>query len=127
MTCKENKTILVVDDDKLSLSFIKLILEKEGFNIIICDNGIDAQKKFKKYQDTIDLVIMDIQLPKAHGFDVISSMKSINSSTPIIGHSANSLLDFKTKCMELGCNFFLPKPCKRDDVITLVNKVLYSS
>lgn len=82
MTCKENKTILVVDDDKLSLSFIKLILEKEGFNIIICDNGIDAQKKFKKYQDTIDLVIMDIQLPKAHGFDAISSMKSINSSTP---------------------------------------------
>ena len=82
--CYESaKSILVVDDDLSIRAFIIDALKKGGyFNTREVENGIQALETFRK--ESYDLVISDLQMPGMNGMELLSRIKELNPSTPVI-------------------------------------------
>ena len=74
---KKTKTILVADDDIVFREFIKTQLELSGYIVIEAIDGIDAIKKFIDHKDRIELLIIDVIMPKMHGKEVYESIKKM--------------------------------------------------
>ena len=74
---KKRKTILVADDDTVFREFIKAQLERSGYIVIEAIDGIDAIRKFVDHKDSIELLIIDVIMPKMHGREVYESTKKI--------------------------------------------------
>lgn len=69
----EQKTILVVEDDKAIAEVYEMKLQFEGFNVIIANNGLEALSTIK--ETVPDLILLDIIMPKMNGFDFLSQLK----------------------------------------------------
>lgn len=78
----KKKTILLVEDEDNILEYYKLLLEMEGYNLIEARDGEEAIEIFKRIK--VDLVIIDLIMPKMDGQDVIEYMKSRNRDQKII-------------------------------------------
>jgi CheY-like chemotaxis protein len=74
---KKTKTILVADDDTVFREFIKTQLERSGYNVIEAIDGIDAIRKFVDHKESIELLIIDVIMPKMHGREVFESIKKM--------------------------------------------------
>jgi CheY-like chemotaxis protein len=75
----ENKlqTILVADDDTVFREFIKTHLERSGYVVIEAVDGVDAIRKFIDNKDSVELLIIDVIMPKMHGREVYESIKKM--------------------------------------------------
>ena len=73
----KNKTILVADDDNVFREFIKTQLERSGYSVIEAIDGIDAIRKFVDHKESIELLIIDVIMPKMHGREVYESIKKM--------------------------------------------------
>ena len=80
--------ILVCDDDADIVSAVKIYLSAEGYNVIGCSNGADAVEAVKN--EPVQLVIMDIMMPKTDGITAVAQIRSF-SNVPVIFLSAMNL------------------------------------
>ncbi|MDQ1272408.1 MAG: hypothetical protein QG591_1038 [Planctomycetota bacterium] len=76
------KTILVVDDDKYHLLLYKQELSLEGYNIVTAKDGCEALKKVKDHSP--DLIVLDINMPKMNGIELMGRILSEHKKIPII-------------------------------------------
>ena len=74
---KKAKTILVADDDIVFRELIKTQLERAGYIVVEAIDGTDAIKKFVDHKDRIELLIIDVIMPKMHGKEVYESIKKM--------------------------------------------------
>jgi len=118
----EKKTILVVDDVSESILLIEEILRPSGINIITASNGIEAIEKFKLHTN-IDLILMDIQLPKLNGLVAAKRIKAIKD-IPIIAQSAYLQQEYEKQCKALGCNEFIQKPINADELVLKIENYI---
>ena len=81
-----NKTILVVDDNRINRIVTRKMLEKYKANPIVAEGGIEAIKLVK--ENTIDLILMDINMPGMDGLEATSIIRSFNENIPIIALTA---------------------------------------
>jgi PAS domain S-box-containing protein len=119
----ENKTILIAEDEINNIKIIKLLLKKTNINIIHVQNGKDAIKKCKNNND-IDLVLMDIKMPKLSGLDATREIRKFNSDIPIIAFSAYAMPSDQQQAEEAGCNNFIAKPIKKDNLFSKLDQYL---
>jgi CheY-like chemotaxis protein/CHASE3 domain sensor protein len=119
----ENKTVLVVDDDIRNIFALTSALENKGMNLIIARDGIEAVEKINS-NSLIDLVLMDIMMPKMDGFEAIRKVRSSNNNRlknlPIVALTAKAMKDDHEKCMEAGASDYLPKPINLDNLMTVL-------
>ncbi|MFA6598167.1 MAG: response regulator transcription factor [Ignavibacteriaceae bacterium] len=103
------KKILLVDDEKDILEFLKYNLEKEGFAVITANDGEEAISLLKEKPD---LAILDIMMPKLNGFEVCAKIRGDKNtaSLPVIFLTAKSSEQDEIKGLELGANDFIQKP-----------------
>lgn len=120
---QNKKTILVVEDDEVSIAFLKLVLTSHGYEVIPADNGKKAVEIFQENPD-IDLILMDIKMPVMNGIDATKAIKKINSSVPIIAQTAYALPGDKEKTIEAGCDDYLSKPITAELLFKKINKYL---
>lgn len=113
--------ILVIDDDIKICEVIKLYLEKEGFETIIANNGVDGLNKFKN--EMPDLVILDIMLPRKDGYEVCRDIRKI-SNIPIIMLTAKGETFDKVLGLELGADDYIVKPFDPKELIARIKAVL---
>jgi DNA-binding response OmpR family regulator len=99
--------ILIAEDEKPLAGAMDLKLKKEGFKTEVAYNGREAMDILQK--DKIDLVILDLVMPKLDGFGVLSEAKEKGIKTPIIVVSNLVQIGDKTKAKELGAVDFLIK------------------
>lgn len=112
--------LLVVDDDLEIASLLCELLELEGFTVEVANNGIEALEKF---DDSIDLVLLDIMMPEMNGFSVLSSLRS-KFTVPVIFLTAkDSELD-KINGLELGADDYILKPFNDRELIARINALL---
>jgi chemosensory pili system protein ChpA (sensor histidine kinase/response regulator) len=109
--------VIVVDDSNSVRNFVGSILERNGFVIIKSTNGADALEKMKT--EEIDLVITDLEMPKMHGFDLISNIRNQkkNDELPIIILTGRAGMKHRQTGEELGANAFIVKPFKEKDLL----------
>jgi PAS domain S-box-containing protein len=119
------ETILVVDDEKTLQDLLRPTLEKKNFKVLTAFDGNEAITVYKENQDKIDIVLLDMLMPKLSGLSAIPELRHINPQIKIIGMTG-SLLDNLSSEMNAVMQElpFLHKPFNSEDVATIVNEVL---
>ena len=101
------KKILIVEDEPMSVMVLERIFKGYEFDLVIAVDGLDAIDKFKK--NKIDLVIMDLYMPKMDGFEASKQIKSMSIDTPIIVISTTLIGEEELK-RDIGIDYLLSKP-----------------
>lgn len=113
--------ILIVDDDENICELITLYLEKEGFNVVCANDGLEALELYKEEQP--DLIILDIMLPGIDGKEVCKRIKK-KDDIPILMLSAKAETFDKVLCLELGADDYVVKPFEAKELIARVKAII---
>ena len=113
--------ILVVDDEILIRNVVKDYLENEGYQIFEAENGIEAIRVFK--EEKIDLVILDIMMPKKDGYETLKELRTI-SETPVIMLTAMKEELDKLHGFDLGVDDYVTKPFSPKEIVARVKAIL---
>jgi len=119
----KGKTILVVEDTKDIRLYFERILERKGARIIFASSANQARRLFKQ-EKTIDLVLLDIRLPDADGYDLAIEFKKVKPDLPIIAQTAYALQSELNKSIESGCDDYITKPLDSEALFDKINKLI---
>ena len=104
---KMDNHILVVEDDAAIREGVRILLEGEGY---IVQEAEDGYQCLKKVSDDIDLVILDIMMPKKDGLTVLKEIRKKGSKIPVLLLTAKGEVDDKVEGLDAGANDYLTKP-----------------
>jgi len=119
-----NETILLVDDDEGVRNLIEDLLERNGYRIITAADGEDAVRKFRLFQDVVDMVILDVIMPKMNGKEVYNMISEMSPDVRVLfisGYTAdiiNGNFVIDDRCS------FVAKPIKTNALLRKVREVL---
>lgn len=116
-----NQKILVVDDDKNICEIIRLYLEKEGFEVVIANDGQEALDVFRDAAPSV--VVLDVMMPKMDGFQVCREIRRV-SSIPVIMLTAKGETFDKVLGLELGADDYMVKPFENKELVARIKAVL---
>jgi CheY-like chemotaxis protein len=122
------KKILVADDELDTRNLVKIILEKNGYQVSLAANGAEALQKAEN--ELPDLILLDVVMPARTGWEVCKTLKSQEKTKhiPVVIFSVLSKLlgdDVSRKhADESGCDGYLAKPFNTDQLLTEVKKYL---
>ena len=114
--------VLVVDDLKSSRLTLGGILEDEGHNVVLAENGYQAIEAAK--QVPFDLVFMDIKMPGINGVQTFREVKKINPQTAVIMMTAYSVEDLVREALEEGAYAVVYKPFDMEHVVSIIESAL---
>lgn len=117
------KTILVVEDDESSFQFLKVVLEKNGYQYHWAENGLQAIEHCRANSD-IDLVLMDMNMPQMNGFEATKSIRQSYPRLPIIAQTAFAVAGDREKALAAGCNDYISKPINRAELLDKIKSYL---
>ena len=112
--------ILIVDDDKISELLLRKIFDKDSKEFLNVPNGIEAINTFKNNPD-IDLILMDINMPKINGYEVTRKIRELNTEVVIIAQTAYAMAGDREKAIAAGCNDYISKPISKVALKKMVN------
>ncbi|MEI6856807.1 response regulator [Psychrilyobacter sp.] len=117
----KDKTILVVDDDMRNVFALSSILEMNGINVEIANDGIEALEKLKDIEKP-DLILMDIMMPIMDGYEAIREIRKVNifKDLSIIALTAKAMKGDRNACLEAGANEYLSKPIDKNKLLSLL-------
>ncbi|MDO6790319.1 ATP-binding protein [Tamlana sp. 1_MG-2023] len=117
---KLNLNILLVEDNMVSMMYAKKLLEKHVTKIEEATNGIEAIEKVKQNK-AINLVLLDLEMPKMNGFKAIEHIKKIRPDISVIAFTANiPSTEFVSKLDNLGFDDILSKPFNKEALFTVL-------
>ena len=108
------KRILVVDDDDMNLMRTKRILGFD-YDVFFASSGIEALDTLKR--EEMDLVLLDIEMPKMNGFETFERMKEFAPNVPVIFLTASGLEDDVRSAIRLGAVNYLMKPFQPQELM----------
>ena len=111
------KRILVVDDDSMNLARTKIILGK-NYDVLLADSGIEALVKLRN--EKVDMVLLDIDMPKMNGIETFERMKEFAAEVPVIFLTASGLEEDVQNAIKLGAVNYLKKPYRPEELIKRV-------
>ena len=103
-------TVLLVDDEQVILEVGQELLEAMGYRVLVAIDGKKAIEVYKKNRDEIDLVVLDMVMPRMGGGDAYDRMKEINPDMKALLSSGFSIDGEATEILERGCDGFIQKP-----------------
>lgn len=119
----KDKTILVVEDDDQSYYFLKELLKRTGATIIRAANGIEALEICRSDMK-LDLVLMDIQMPKISGYEATREIKRIRKILPVIAQTAYAMAGDREKSIKAGCDDYIAKPLNIESLLPKINQFI---
>ncbi len=114
--------ILVVEDERSMREVLRILLEEEMYEVTSAADGEAGIELIKK--DIFDLVITDIKMPRADGFEVLKKVKEISPDTIVIMITAFGTTESAIEAMKLGAYDYINKPFKIDEIRLVVKKAL---
>ena len=118
-----SKTILIVEDEEVNQFFFEKALKKTKANLFFVNDGIEAIEMIKEKTD-IDVVLMDIRLPRMNGIEATSKIKEINPQMPVIIQTAYEMSCAMDEAIESGCDDFITKPIDIQTLFSILQKHL---
>jgi CheY-like chemotaxis protein len=117
------KTILVADDIYMNFLLIEAIMKKTNVRLIWVRNGLEAVKLFGDHE-SIDMVLMDIEMPEMNGIEATREIKKIRKDIPVIAQTAYEDYYGEDEIMQAGCSQIITKPLLLEYILTTVAKYL---
>lgn len=112
--------VLVVDDNEINQSLMKHLLSQWNIDFAIVSNGLEAVEQL--INQTYDLVLMDIQMPKMDGYAATQQIREVlKLEIPIIAMTAHALAGEREKCLSRGMNEYISKPIKEEELFKLIS------
>jgi len=118
-------TILVVEDDEVVIGTLNLLLEDEGYRLVVARNGTDGRAAYA--QSRPDLVITDIIMPNETGIALTASIRRADPAARIIAMSGSGCIgnnNFLEMAKELGANAAIAKPFDPEELLGVVRSLL---
>ena len=115
------KTILVAEDEESNFELVRIVLHKR-YRLLRAHNGIEAVTINE--DEHPDLILMDIRMPEMDGLDAARIIKEVNHNTPIIALSAYAFEENINEAKAAGCDEFMAKPFKVEDLIEMCAKYI---
>ena len=118
------RTILIVEDDDDSRLMLKTLLEMKGYAVIEASNGVEATEIIDSQRPS--LLIMDLQLPRLHGFAVTRHVRQSKDARnmPIVIISGHDPTQHRPLALAAGCNEYLTKPIDFDKLDGVLSRFL---
>lgn len=114
--------ILVVDDDKNTRRLFKAVLEREHYHVYVAENGEQALSVMD--EEHIDLVILDIMMPKMDGYEFTKMLRETKNTLPILMVSAKQMPQDKRKGFLVGTDDYMTKPVDEVEMLLRVRALL---
>jgi two-component system cell cycle sensor histidine kinase/response regulator CckA len=121
---KGNGTVLLVDDEEMVLEVGLKMLRKLGFTVLGAKGGREAIDIYETHKDEIDLVILDMIMPAMGGGETYDKMKELNPNAKVLLSSGYSINGHATEILNRGCDGFIQKPFKMEELSGKVTKLL---
>jgi len=112
--------ILVIDDEKPTLSMFGLFLGAYGYEVFIAENGPEGIELFKKEKPPI--VLTDIKMPGMDGLAVLKEIKKIDPKTEVIVITGHGDMELAKQALDLDAAGFINKPIKKEALDKALNK-----
>jgi PAS domain S-box-containing protein len=122
----DGQTILFVEDEEMLMMPIRDILSDEGFEVLTAKDGVEAVDTYRFEWKRIDVVLMDMGLPKLNGRDAFLKMKSLNPAVRAIIASGQMEPEAKAELGKLGVEHFVEKPYQMSDILQRIAAILHS-
>ncbi|KPK73281.1 Fis family transcriptional regulator [candidate division WOR_3 bacterium SM23_60] len=116
------ESILIIDDEVLTLKNLKKALEKEDYEVLLADTGESGIDVYKKHHPNLALV--DLMLPGINGIEVLKKIKEMDPNTVVIMITAYEIIEKAVEAMKLGAYDYLLKPFKISDLKATVARGL---
>ena len=119
-------SVLAVDDDRVNLKLIVSLLRKLGCDPLVAENGEEAVAAYAAWKPSC--VLMDLQMPVVDGFEATRRIRSFeleHKAEPafIAAVTANTVPEDRQRCFEVGMDFFLNKPLRRQELADVLDRV----
>ncbi len=105
------KTILIAEDEDVNFLYLQSALSKTKVNILRAHNGEEALEMARIYPN-IDLILMDIKMPKMNGIEATRAVKSFRKDVIVVAQTAFAMEEDKQNCFSVGVDDFLAKPVR---------------
>jgi hypothetical protein len=116
-----NLKILIAEDDETSRLLISKIIKSYSQDILFANDGFEAIEVCKNNPD-LDVILMDIKMPKIDGYEATKQIRKFNKDVVIISQTAFGMTKDREKALESGCNDYISKPIKQDILLNLLQK-----
>ncbi len=113
---------MVVDDDKNTRLLFRTVLEAENYNVVTASNGEEALEVLDR--EHIDLVVLDIMMPKMSGYEFTKEIRGTDENLPILMVSARQLPEDKHKGFLVGTDDYMTKPIDQEELLLRIKALL---
>ena len=114
--------ILVADDDKNTRRLLKAVLESENYTVLTAENGAEALEILDR--EHVDLVVLDIMMPKMDGYEFTKCLRENRNNLPILMVSAKQLPEDKHKGFIVGTDDYITKPIDEEEMLLRIKALL---
>jgi len=118
-------TLLVVEDDIVSVELVKSVLADTGIRIEHAITGLEAVKMIKRGFKP-DIILMDMRLPEMDGYQATGIIKELHPEIPIIAQTAFAMTEDRQKCLAAGCDEYITKPYDEALLLKIITDFLYN-
>lgn len=118
----EKGKILVADDDPVTQALLKRSLEKQGFAVVTCMDGLEAREAVDN--QVVDLIIADYEMPGLDGLSLLKQLKASGIDIPFVIITAHGSVDSTMEAIRLGAVEYLTKPFDITDILLVLQKAL---
>jgi CheY-like chemotaxis protein len=119
----EDKIVVIAEDEQINFLFLKAVLKPTKAKIIWTKTGRETIDICNV--EPIDIILMDIKMPDLNGLEATIEIKKIFPNLPIIAQTAYAMEEDEEASMEAGCNDYITKPIRPDNLLTIMSKYLF--
>jgi len=117
------KKFLVVEDDELNYKYLETLLLPSNALVYWVKTGDDAIEYCREHNP--DLVLMDIRMAGKNGLEATREIRISGNKVPIIAQTANAMDGDRVKCLAAGCNDYIAKPIKKEQLFEILRLHLH--
>jgi len=117
-------TILLVEDEKNMLDLLEKTLARHGYQVLAAADGETALNIYRRSKEAIDVVLLDLGLPKVAGGDVLLKIKNENPDVKVVIASGYREPKLKSEIDRAGVKYFLPKPYRPDELVKALQSLI---
>jgi two-component system, cell cycle sensor histidine kinase and response regulator CckA len=123
-SCIGRGTILIVEDEQLMLRLVEKVLLQHGYQVLVASDGEAAIEVYRRHKLEIDVVLLDVGLPKLTGWDVLLKMKEQNPDVRVVIATGFLEPKMKIEMSRVTVKHFVDKPYMLDEVVETLQSLI---